>query len=166
MSFLCKILMFFLFLILYFDLSEAWSQNFTADYVKVQHKVQILMALYLQGACKNEIRFINTLALSLYHLSLVWCIFQTFRYKRRLDIREGCTYSQVPIKNACTLNYFKDHFGHFLTHLKPLIERTVQGRANKLTTFNQGFQGGQKMAKMVPKIVKRAGTLNRQLRVP
>ena len=74
-------------------------------------------------------------------------------------------YSQMPIKSACTLNYFRDHFGHFLTPLEPLIERTVQGRANKSITLNQGFQRGQKMAKMVPKIIKRAGTLNRHLRV-
>ena len=79
--------------------------------------------------------------------------------------RQKGTYSQVPIKSACTLNYVRDHFGHFMTLLEPLIEHTVQGRANKSIALNQGFQRGKKMAKMDPKIVKRAGTLNRHLRV-
>ena len=70
----------------------------------------------------------------------------------------------MPIKSACTLNYFRDHFGHFLTPLEPLIECTVYERANKSITFNWGFQSGQKMTKIVPEIVKCAGTLNKHLR--
>ena len=36
-----------------------------------------------------------------------------------LRLRTNFYYSQVPIESVCTLNYFKDHFGHFLTPLEP-----------------------------------------------
>ena len=47
------------------------------------------------------------------------------RLQKKYFSKNHFSYSQVPIKSACTLNYFRDHFGHFLTPLEPLIERTV-----------------------------------------
>ena len=77
------------------------------------------MGLYFQGACKNEIRFINMLALSLYYLSLV-CLYIKVKFSHSTQFHKCITHEQYWDTGSClSINFVS--FSHVIFSLSNLL---------------------------------------------